>query len=1111
MWLLSRHPTVRLGVLLSVFWSATALVKAEELESAGTPVPLISPRDARLDGFAGLPIRRVEFEVAAKWFPDKPTATRVRTGDLLDPLLVRREIRSLLDQGRYAKADAQVLRDGEGVVVRFIVEPRRILSELTVSGSVIPVGELGEALGLTKGSELSDSQIDGLLVDIERLHQNLGYLSAHPRLTIRTSDDALGVGLSVAVNLGPRFHVVRRRFAVGPDPHVPGLAAQLEAYAVAAGEPAEQDALLAADRALMEALREAGWYEAQIHHRVEALDSGALLTVLVQAGPRVLLGFEGNHTFDESQLTEVIHGTKAQERTPRAMVESLQKHYESWGFLDTQIRYRLDGAGRSTERITFTIREGEPVRVVAREYPCLTGERSFTEIGAEMDSFLSEALPGSGLVGPVDPKKLDAAIGPRTTVGTRPVPYDPNPWRSYVSSVYERAMKHVQDIYRSEGYLAATVGPAQLLRRRCDRSSPPGQCRPIGPLRRPPTTCSYDELGLPLAEPDPDPVFGCVADLEKAVECEPTAVLHVPVKLGPRTRLWDIGFDGNDSIPEVELAEFLDLPLGEPLSLAEVEQARRRLLDAYADRGFAYADVLTKVDTSPDKTRGRVSFAVREGEQVHVRNIWIRGARRTSERLIRGRLALAPGGLYRKSLVRETEERLATLGVFASVNVGLEDPYVPAREKDVIIEVTEKQSQYFEGRPGFGTGEGFRLSLEYGHLNIAAEAIQFTVLAQFGYLPNELILEPDVRSKYVAEVNSVGKRLERRISVNAAFPDIGLGPLFRLGIEGIDVRDNARDFTLTKDAGGPTLSFLPSRRITFQLGGSLERNDVAILGSSQKGSLLEYVRANPNRANVFRVPEGTSGAFAQRISATWDRRDIPLGATDGTLVTASLEHVSARPLGNSGGGTDHENNPFAASDSEFLRWTSRIGLYLPIFHHKTSLALSFRWGLNHQLRSESRTYPDRLFFLGGIDSVRGLLQDSMIPDDVAAQLLDPSANLSVHDVVVRGGNFFMNPRAELRIPLTTSVQTAVFVDAGNLWSRSPTEGSTEGLESRYQPKYWRLRYAIGTGLRVNTPVGPLVFDYGFNVARVLDKMFPSRKNQRYWEEIGAFHFSIGLF
>ena len=76
---------------------------------------------------------------------------------------------------------------------------------------------------------------------------------------------------------------------------------------------------------------------------------------------------------------------------------------------------------------------------------------------------------------------------------------------------------------------------------------------------------------------------------------------------------------------------------------------------------------------------------------------------------------------------------------------------------------------------------------------------------------------------------------------------------------------------------------------------------------------------------------------------------------------------------------------------------------------------------------------------------------------------------------------------------------ALFVDAGNLWTDPKRVNVLE------------LRYAVGTGLRIATPIGPLVFDYGFNVDRVLDDLFPNRDNKRYWEDIGAFHFSIGLY
>jgi outer membrane protein insertion porin family len=468
-------------------------------------------------------------------------------------------------------------------------------------------------------------------------------------------------------------------------------------------------------------------------------------------------------------------------------------------------------------------------------------------------------------------------------------------------------------------------------------------------------------------------------------------------------------------------------------------------------------------------------------------------------------VALKVGELYRRSLVRRTEELLATLGVFATITVGFEDPYIPAREKVVVITVVERRPQYLDVRPGFSTGEGFRITFEYGHRNLGGEAIQLTLRSQLGYLPDALILEDDVRAKY--DLLSDGERLERRNTATIEFPEIGLGPLFRLSVEGVDVRDNARDYGLTKDAGIVTLIFRPDRRFSVQLGGSLELNNAAIFGEDQVKCALQQYAQRTGQGNTFRVPEGKTVAVAERIGFTWDRRDNPLGATSGTLLSAGVEHVRASPVGEDEGGISQEacpqsENVFRATTSDFLRWTNRLAGYIPLNDKGLAIAASFRWGYNQQLRSlasDSRTYPDRLFFMGGVDSIRGYPQDSLVPQDVADELLRTGSTLTLQQVVIRGGDFFVNPRTELRIPLSTNVQTALFVDAGNLWT-DPNE---------VEP--FRLRYAFGSGLRVATPIGPLVFDYGFNAERVLDRLNPDRLNKRFWEDLGAFHFSIGLF
>src|SRR5690606_7506742 len=232
---------------------------------------------------------------------------------------------------------------------------------------------------------------------------------------------------------------------------------------------------------------------------------------------------------------------------------------------------------------------------------------------------------------------------------------------------------------------------------------------------------------------------------------------------------------------------------------------------------------------------------------------------------------------------------------------------------------------------------------------------------------------------------------------------------------------------------------------------------------------------NPRFANVVRVPEGTSTAFSQSVSLTWDRRNQALDATSGTFFHAGVEHVTAIPVNRREGVcNERSSSVFASTCSELLRFTNRLAAYLPLNDKGLSIAASFQWGYIQHLTANSRTYPDRLFFMGGVDTIRGYLQDSLVPQALADAVLDPDAGLDLRAVVLRGGDVFVNPRLELRVPLSGSMSTALFLDSGNVWS------DPENIDPT------RLRYAVGTGLRVGTPVGPLVFDYGFNLGSLAD-------------------------
>jgi outer membrane protein assembly factor BamA len=1059
-----------------------------------------------LSVLGGRPLTRVDVVVSGSRWRGTSPKVRAEAGQVLSPELVRRSLDELLETGRFADARAEVEADGAGVRLVIRLTPRRVVADVRVTGGVLPDDALLRAIGVQVGRELTGDELERIEQRLRAEHTRHGFPNARATVVAIDTDDPLRVALRIDLVVGAARTVDQRKFYAWPDPNEPVLRGLLGKYEMDRGDRADEEQLAAADRKLEVLLRSRGFHRATVAHALETDARGKLLLeVKVRADQRIVISFEGNRLFDDDELLAVLDLEETEDRSPETLADKLRQHYLMRGRLDVDVSATVrTRPGSPVSDLVFRLREGGPLRVTQRRYPCLTLFKP-SQVDAEIDSFLAE-LPGGELLGPVDPRVTESVYGPTVSSPSRHAPRDFFPYGYYVPDVYDKAIDHLRDLYRSEGYLSASVGPLSLLRRSCDRRSPVGQCLPERPQAPPKVVCSYDEVGVPLELPPVDAGLGCVPDPKRGRHCAAEASLYLPIRLGPRTYLHDVSFEGNHALVESRLFKDSLLELDVPLSQAELDRARRRILDAYAEEGFAFADVQVELDLSPDRTRGRARFVISEREQVRVSRFVIKGAAITSERLIRSRLALETGGIYRRSLVRRTEERLATLGVFGSVSVGFEDPYVPARQKVVIVSVEERLAQYVDVRPGLSSGEGFRISFEYGHRNLGGEAIAFTLRSQLNFLPQQFIIEDDVRRKHEA----VDTRFGRHNSASVEFPDIGLGPLFRLNVEAIDVRDNARDYSLVKDAFIPRLLFRPERRLSAQLGSSLELNTATVLGDT--GGLVDYIRQS-GQLTTFRVPEGTTFVIAQRLSATWDQRDVPLDATRGFLVSGSVEHVHAKPVGDTAtrAATSSGSGPFDPVVSDFMQYTSRVAGYIPIGKRGMALALSFRWGLNSQLIERSHTYPDRLFFMGGVDTIRGYTQDSLIPEDIAQQLLDahaiassdPGDNqlLTVDRILIRGGDIFVNPRAELRIPITSSVQTAIFVDSGNLWS---------SLRA-FEDLGFRLRYAAGSGIRIATPVGPLVFDYGLNIERVLDELEPSRKRQRFWESLGAFHFSIGLF
>ena len=200
-----------------------------------------------------------------------------------------------------------------------------------------------------------------------------------------------------------------------------------------------------------------------------------------------------------------------------------------------------------------------------------------------------------------------------------------------------------------------------------------------------------------------------------------------------------------------------------------------------------------------------------------------------------------------------------------------------------------------------------------------------------------------------------------------------------------------------------------------------------------------------------------------------DLRDNSLAPTSGLFSSASFDYASPSLLS--------QGDPFPIA---FTRFQWRTDRYIS-FGKNIVFYLSFRTGFEKNLVQTppeisqadelARRYAiplSKQFALGGAGSLRGFGEQK----------------LNHHDLAIRGTLSYVNYRTQLDFPFAGSLKFGPFLDAANL------------LIDKFS--FGILRYGAGVGFHYLSPVGPINFDWGFN-------LFPQSG-----EDPFRFHFSIGV-
>lgn len=1038
-----RSPAGRLGPRL-----ARALLSFAVAFALGLPAPAAAEVPAELEGS---PIEAVVVDGEPGDHVDT-NALGVAPGTPLSREVLRALLAKVMASGLWLSAAVEAEPTASGVRLHLVLAPRLVVHRIDVRGhDALGREDVLRLLDVAERAETEASSLEAGAARVRETYRAMGYERAQVEVLLRDTNKLAEKVVVVNISEGAPERVRRVQFdgSAPPPGSEPGVA-----FRALVGEVWDEKRVEESLAAIALLLRKQGYLEATVTAAPRARASApGVLTVRLHMGPRYALRLGVTAPFAPSDV-EAALALDAEPLGP-AVLESARERvvelYRRRGFRDARVQIThepareapREGAARASalsaqlsgaeaertpasngaeQYLVVHIAPGVQEQVVRVAFP---GARFYSDefLEGQIDSYLEEELPGSTFVRPVDSPTADAAGagGARAWRRTEPPPADTDPRRVFYESTYEEAMAHIRELYRSEGFLDARVGPLRLVKLDARRS-----------------------------------------------------IVSIAVREGPRTFLESVVVHGEEAETPRELLRASRLRRGMPFSSVAVEEARIAILDHYREEGFYFARVEATASFSSDRTRAGVTFEVFEGYPVQVGEVVVLGAVNTSTTLIRAQLAFEPGDLLTPSALNRSQERLLNLGVFTGVNLLPEDADVPEREKRVVVTVTERPGQFLESTLGFSTGEGVRGGFEYGFRNLFGYAIGVSLRVQLAY--QFIFIDPQIEQRFTALSDL--DRLERNVTLGFAFPYVPGLPNTKLALNGVLARDNERDFGIEKLGGSLALTWQPIRRLSFTASEDLERNDVRLFVS---GSLQDYLNNNtdPRLERLLRIPDGISTIVATRLTGSVDLRDSPFSPTKGAYFAVSGEY--ARTL-------KSEQDAAAAEPflSNFIKLAVTASGYVPL--GKAVWATQLRIGRIVHLDDVSRTYPNRAFFMGGIDTMRGYLQDAMIPQDRADQIRrDPALS---PNAVFRGGDAFALLRTELRFPIVGDFSGGVFTDVGNHWADPSL--LLEGF---------RVRPTAGAGIRIGTPVGPLAFDYGILLLR--------RDYLR--EQFGAFHFSIGLF
>ncbi|MBE9032175.1 BamA/TamA family outer membrane protein, partial [filamentous cyanobacterium LEGE 11480] len=563
---------------------------------------------------------------------------------------------------------------------------------------------------------------------------------------------------------------------------------------------------------------------------------------------------------------------------------------------------------------------------------------------------------------------------------------------------------------------------------------------------------------------------GYFANVQASPEDTPLGV-RVTFVVEPNPVLKTVKVQGNQAISSEEIDQIFNAQYGSTLNLRQLQQGIQTLTKRYQDAGYVLAQVVDVPKISPE---GVVTLELAEGEveSVQIKYINKEGSSKDAEgNPIRGRtrdfivtreMETKPGNTFNRKIAERDLQRVFGLGIFEDIKLEL-NPGEDPRKVNVIINVAERSSSNIAAGAGISSASGLFGTVSYQQQNLGGNNQRLGSEIQLGQ--RELLFDVSFSDPWIG-----GDPFRTAYTVNG-FRRRNISLIFDGGDDEIRIVNDGteRDRPRVVRTGGGISFTRPLSKDVFKRAewtASLGLRYQEVRLQDADGDLINPNSPQTNDAGTIVgfgrdlsfSGESKDDLFTLQFGLVRDRRNNRLTPTSGSLFRIGTEQ--SIPLGR---GSIFFNR-LRASYS-FYQPTRLLKINPACRDVDTKLVEAARpkvdpkgcpqaFAFNIQAGTVLGDLPPyEAFSLGGSNSVRGYEEGE-----------------------VGSGKSFLQASVEYRFPVFSIISGALFVDAAtDFGTGDNVRGNPAGLRGKPGSG---LGY--GLGVRVQSPLGPIRVDYGFN-------------------------------